>query len=242
MKCIVIDDEPFAVEGMKLNIEKIDFLELIGTFNDVVEANAFMKNNSVDLLFMDIEMPDITGLEYLAMLEKKPLTILATAYPQYAMDGFDLGVVDYVTKPIDFLRFLKAVNRAKEVYDLENKSSFQLQNNPNEDFFFIRSNWKHIKIKYEEVKYIKGLKDYVIIYVDKEHHMTAVNLKTMLLQLPTSNFIRINKSFIVNIYHVDSVYQDIVTVGEEELVLSTIYKDEFYEKCVNSKLIKRYFK
>jgi DNA-binding LytR/AlgR family response regulator len=112
MKCIIIDDEPLAVEGMKLNIAKVDFLELVGTFNDVIEANTFLQNNTIDLLFLDVEMPDITGLQYLDTLEKKPLTIMATAYPQFAVEGFELGVIDYITKPIDFLRFVKAANRA----------------------------------------------------------------------------------------------------------------------------------
>ncbi len=241
MKCIVIDDEPLAIEGMKMNIEKIDFLELIGTFTNALDANTFLQKNEVDLMFIDIEMPDITGLEFIANLPKKPLTIMATAYSQYAMEGFDLGVVDYITKPIVFARFLKAVNRAKEAFELEKGQSFLLQQNQTNDYFYVRSNWKHVKIKYDDVKYIKGLKDYVIIYLEKEHIMTAVNLKTLLLQLPSSNFFRINKSFIVNINFIDSVYQDLIMVGEEELVLSSVYKDDFYENCV-TKLIKCYLK
>ena len=127
-------------------------------------------------------------------------------------------------KPIVFSRFLKAATRAKEIFDMESKSSFQIQDKA-EDHFYIRSNWKLIRIKYSEVKYIKGLKDYVIIYLEKEHVMTAVNLKTFMLQLPPDKFIRINKSYIVNGDFIDSVYLDMISVGEKELVLSTIYKE-----------------
>lgn len=240
MKCVIVDDEPFAIEGMKMNLEKIDFIEVVGTFNNALEANTFLQNNEVDLLFLDIQMPDMTGLEFLSSLSKKPLTILATAYPNYAMEGFELGVVDYITKPIIFSRFVKAVNRAKEIFDLEKNNSFQIQKDQTEDYFYVKSNWKHIKIKYSEVRYIKGLKDYVIIYLEKEHIMTAVNLKTILLQLPADIFMRINKSYIVNVNYINSVYQDFVLIDSEEIVLSFMYKDEFYERFVNTKLIKRY--
>ncbi len=241
MRCIVIDDEPFAREGMKINIEKIDFLELVGSFSNVIDANNFLNTNEIDLLFIDIEMPDITGLEYLATLKKKPLTILATAYPQYALEGFELGVIDYIVKPIVFTRFLSAVNRAKEIFDLEQKCSYQMVEKAN-NYFYVRSNWRNIKIKYDEVKYIKGLKDYVIIYTVNEHIMTAVNLKTIHLQLPKINFIRINKSYIINVNFVDSVSQEMIQIGNEELILSGIYKDEFYTNFIEKNIIKRYFK
>lgn len=238
MKCIVIDDEPLAIEGVLMNIGKVDFLEVDKTFTDPIEAMNYMENNLPDLLFVDIEMPDMTGLELLNSLRKKPLTIITTAYPQYALEGYELGVTDYLVKPIAFPRFVKAVNKAKEIMELEEKASYELDKTE-QDYVFIRHDRKFVKLHFNDIKYVKGLKDYVVIHTDNEKLITAVNLRNFAAQIPSDKFARINKSYIVNVDHIDAVYNEGVYIGEEQFTLGQTYRDEFQKKHIDGSVIKR---
>jgi len=238
MRCIIVDDEPLAREGMELNIADIRSLELVGQFSNAIAANDFLVNNKVDLIFLDIQMPGMTGLEFLRSLKKKPLVILTTAYPEFALEGFELDVVDYLVKPIRMVRFIKAVNKAKEIFDLYNQEDKTIQEIAN-DYIYIKSERKFIRVFFKDIKYIKGLKDYVMIYTEKLKIMTAMNIKTINNQLPSSIFARISKSYIININYINVVELDFVILDKEEIPLGKTYKESFINTYVKTNLIRR---
>lgn len=244
MRCIIIDDEPLAREGMELNIEEVSYLELVGQFANALRANEFMQQNEVDLMFLDIQMPGITGLEFLKSLKTRPLVILTTAYPQYALESFELDVIDYLVKPIRLNRFIKAVNKAKELHDLYQQTQNTPTNNTIEEVtdshIYIKADRKFVRIFYKDVKFIKGLKDYVMLYLtDGRKLMTAMNIKTINAQLPEKIFARVNKSFIINVNFIDAVETDFIQLAGEDIPLGRTYKDGFISKYVKTNFIGR---
>jgi len=245
MRCIIVDDEPLAREGMELNVEEVNYLELVGQFSNALRANEYMQQHVVDLMFLDIQMPGITGLEFLKSLKNSPLVILTTAYSQYALEGFELDVVDYLVKPIRLQRFIKAVNKAKELHDLYQQSKNNIAptntvEEMTEDYIYIKSDRKYVRIFYQEIRYIKGLKDYVTLYLaDGRKLMTAMNIKTIHAQLPPKIFARVNKSFIININFIDAIETDFILLKGEEIPLGRTYKDDFIQTYVKSNFIGR---
>ncbi|MBU0764118.1 MAG: LytTR family DNA-binding domain-containing protein [Bacteroidetes bacterium] len=238
MKCIIVDDEPLAREGMKLNINEVSSLELTGSFENALEANDFLLNNEIDLIFLDIEMPEITGLEFLKTLVNQPMVILTTAYPQYALESYDLDVIDYLVKPIRIERFIKAVNKAEEFHKLK-RSGKNVIESIGEDYIFVKSERKYVKIFFRDIKYIEGLKDYVIIHANNKKIMTAMNVKTIDNQLPDEIFVRINKSYIINFHSINEIDNDFVIIDTSEIPIGRTYKDDFIKNFVNKRLIKR---
>lgn len=239
MKCIIVDDEPLAREGIELNIEDVNYLNLVGQFGNALTANDFLQNNEVDLMFLDIQMPGITGLEFIRSLKQQPLVILTTAYPQYALEGFELDVIDYLVKPIRLQRFIKAANKAKEIYDLRQQASHTVES-VEQEFIYIKADRKYIRIFYKDIQYIKGMKDYVMIYTqDKKKIMTAMNIKTINKQLPDSIFVRVNKSYIININYIQSIDIDFINLGAIEIPLGRTYRDNFLNNYVKTNLIER---
>lgn len=241
MRCIIVDDEPLAREGMELNVEELDYLNLIGQFSTAVDALNFLNNNQVDLIFLDIQMPGLTGLDFIRAIQSlkdRPMVILSTAYPQYALEGFELEVVDYLVKPNRLQRFIQAVSKAKALYDLKQKA----MNPPTtvvEEDIFIRADRKYIRIFFRDIKYIKGMKDYVMIYTGKEKFMTAMNIKTTNQQLPDHQFVRVNKSYIVNADFIDAIGTDFINIGKDKIPLGRTYRDNFIKRFVKGKLIER---
>lgn len=238
MKCIIVDDEPLAREGIQLNIEEVEFLELVGEFGNPIAANDFLQKNEVDLMFLDVQMPGMTGLEFLKSLQQKPLTIMTTAYAEYALEGFELDVIDYLVKPVRLSRFIKAVNKAKQYYDLQQKKDMTVESISNE-FIYIKSERKYIRIFFKDIKYIKGLKDYVMIYTSNDKMMTAMNIKTINAQLPDSIFVRISKSYIININYIDAVELDFIQLSGEEIPLGKTYREDFINNYIKTNLVKR---
>ena len=236
--CIIVDDEPLARKGVALNVNEIDWLENVGEFPNAIKADAFLKNNQVDIMFLDIEMPGLNGLDFLRSLKYNGVVILTTAYPQFALDAFELEVLDYLTKPIQFDRFFKAVNRAKEVVDLKKETQVELTE-ITEDFFYIRSDRKYVKLYYEDVLWIKGLKDYVMLYTKGDKFMTALNIKTIYTQLPKNIFARVSKSYIINVNAIEAIDIDTIVIGKESIPLGSSYKEDFLEQHVKGKLFKR---
>lgn len=238
MTCIIVDDEPLAREGIELNVQDIKYLDLKGQFANASEANSFLQQNEVDLMFSDIQMPGITGLEFVRSLKSPPLVILTTAYPQYALEGFELDVVDYLMKPIRPARFLKACNRAKELLDLKNKQPGVVEDVA-EDFFYIKSERRYIRLFFKDIRYIKGMKDYVMLYTNKQRIMTAMNIKTILSQLPREIFARVSKSHIINLDYISAIESDFITINDDEIPLGRTYKEEFLSEHVKGRLIGR---
>ena len=244
MRCIAVDDEPLALEGMKLNISEVPDLELVGTFPNALKANAFLQSNSVDLMFLDINMPGLTGLDFIRSLPQPPLVILTTAYHDFALESYELNVLDYLVKPIRMSRFLKAVNKALEMHRLkqaatEESSSGVPEEGSSSDSIFIRADRRYTKVALADIRYISGLKDYVVVHTTKGKYTTALNLKTIHEQLPQELFARISKSHLVNVHFVDAFDGMFVYLGEETLQLGKAFAKDFKTNYVDRNLISR---
>lgn len=238
LRCLVVDDEPIAREGMVDLIGKVDFLSASGTCASAMEAVSFLQVNSVDLLFLDVNMPYLTGLEMLEMIEKPPLTILTTAYSEYALEGFRLQVVDYLLKPILFRRFYQAVLKVQQTF-LEREA---LQNGgvsaeDQSPFLYVKQSDSFRKIAWSDILWVEGMENYVkIVLTDNQLlvHQTMTSIEEM---LPKDAFFRIHKSFLVNIRHIDSINGSRIFVGKHELPLSRHRKDDLMQSVVYKNLI-----
>jgi DNA-binding LytR/AlgR family response regulator len=240
MKCILTDDEPLARAGLQKMLAGISSVELLDSFSNAMDANDFLKDNEVDLMFLDIEMAALNGLEFAKSLITKPLIIFITAYPQYALDSYEIDTIDYLVKPVRMERLLKAINKAENYLKLLQKNTEEPETASVEnDYVFIKSDRRFVKIFFKEILYIEGLKDYVVIQTENKKVLTAMNIKTIHAQLPDKNFTRVSKSFIVNTNHIVSVDAHSIYIKEEEIPIGSNFKDEFFEKFVSEKVIKR---
>lgn len=234
MKCVIIDDEPLAVDLLQDFVQKVDALELISTFNNAIDAVSFINQNNVDLIFLDIQMPHFSGIDFLNTIEKKPLVIFTTAYSDYAVEGFNLGAVDYLVKPIPFHRFLKAVVRAQQVLQPVAAQTLTENNNTPEieqDFMFVRAEYENVKLNFADILFIEGLKDYVKIYTtDNKFTLTLISLIKLENLLSSKGFARIHRSYIINIKHVKSIQKNKVLISDKRIPISESYKNTFFEK------------
>lgn len=232
LNCIAIDDEPLALELIEDDISKIPFLNLIGSFNSPLDAFSLLNEDKVDLMFLDIQMPDVTGLEFLKSLHKKPMVIITTAYDKYAIDGFNLDVIDYVVKPIPFDRFLKAVLKAQEFYQIKNKKNSEMLNSEvaEKDFIFLKSGYDIIKVVINDIEYVEGLKDYVTLHVKGKQIISLYNLKTFLSKLPEDRFIRVHRSFIVALDKIEAIKKGKIVIGKKEIPIGDHYKEDLEKK------------
>jgi two-component system LytT family response regulator len=223
IKCLAIDDEPLALQLLADNISRIPFLELVASCDDAFVANKIMQEQSIDLIFIDIQMPGITGLQFIQSLVKKPMVIIVTAYKQYALDGFALDVVDYLMKPVSLDRFMKACNKAKDLYEL--KQSAAQSNLPKQDYMFVNVGYSLMKINFNEVTYVEGLKDYIQIHTSTSPKAAVVrmSMKNIEEELP-AHFERIHKSFIVNMNKITAIRKNSLFVEDKELPVSDSYK------------------
>lgn len=241
MTCIIVDDEPLARQGLEMSISNVASLQLLGSFSNALAANDFLRKEKVDLMFLDINMPEVSGLDFLKSLRDAPLVVFTTAYPQYALDSYELDAIDYLVKPIRIERFLKAVNKA------ENQLRLLLQEGGSshvekieEDFVFIKADRKYFKIYFKEILYIEGLKDYVVIYTaDKNKIITSMNVKTIGSQLPETIFARVSKSYIVNILNITSFDNELVYIHDNEIPIGQSFKDDFIKQYIEHKIVKR---
>ncbi len=227
LKCLAIDDEPLALELLEDNIKQIPYLELIGTCKNAYEATEKLHEEAIDLLFLDIQMPGISGIQFLKSLQgQQPKVIFVTAYEQYAIEGFNLDVVDYLLKPVAFERFLKATNKA---FDLFRSVQLPANNELSHGHFFVNANYSLVKIKLDEITHIEGLKDYIKIYVTSAHWpvITRMTLKGIEQKLPTGKFLRVHKSYIISLDKVQSVRNLKISIGEVHIPIGEQYNDEF---------------
>ena len=233
INCIIIDDEPLARKGLREYVQDVDFLNLVGEFDNAVKATESLANENVQLLFLDIHMPKITGIDFLKSLHNPPLVILTTAYPQYALDGFDLNVLDYLLKPISFDRFLKAVMKARE--QLSGKPSSSTR----EDYVFIKAENKLVKIFYHDILFVEALQNYVTIYTSGKKYITYLTFKSMEESLPSDEFIRVHKSYLVSASKIESIEGNIIRIGQHEIPISRAVKEEVMEKLLKGRFLKR---
>ena len=229
MRCLAVDDEPFALRLIADDIRKVPFLELVNSCSSPLEALDFLKKNQVDLLFLDIQMPVLKGTEFLRILENPPLVIVVTAFEQYALEGFDLNVIDYLVKPIPFERFLKAVNRAHDQYLLLNVKTKEKKD---ESFFFVHSEYKEIKVFHHQVLYIEGLKDYVKIFLASQSRpiLTRLNLKAIESKLPVDQFCRVHNSYIASLSKITSTLKSQLFIGDISIPIGDKFAEDFMKK------------
>lgn len=231
-KCIIIDDEPLAIDLMRNHIEKLENFEIVAECSDAMKAMQVLRSHPVDLMFMDIQMPQITGIEFLKTLKHPPKVIITTAYREYALEGFELDVVDYLLKPITFGRFLKAVNKYYQISQDEQQVGLPsalpaVQND--DSFIYVKENKKVIKVHIDEIVYVEGLSEYVQIYTEKKKVITKTSLANMEEKLPDAGFMRIHKSFIVSLSKIEAFTSSSIEVRGKELPIGRSYKNSVLE-------------
>ena len=233
IKCIITDDEPFARKGLQGYVSQIDFLDLRGVCENALELNSLIKQEPVDLLFLDIEMPYMTGIDFLKNLPTPPRVIFTTAYEKYALQGFELEVLDYLLKPIPFDRFLKAANKAFDYFRQQQIPA------PSEDYIFVKADSKLEKIQFADILFAEALENYVAIYTREKKIITHLTLKMLQEKLPASSFIQPHKSYLAAIDKINSIEGNILHIANYQVPISKYQKEEIMEKIVNSKLLKR---
>jgi DNA-binding LytR/AlgR family response regulator len=220
IKCVVVDDEPMAREIIESYITKTPFVELIASCKNASEAILFVQENQVDLFFLDINMPEISGLSFAKLIKNTSQIIFTTAYREYAIDGFNLNVVDYLLKPISFDRFLEAVQKVKT-------SEITEKNN---DFMFVRSDRKMVKIDFDQILYIESLSDYVKIFTSEKTIVIRETISSLEVKLPSKMFIRIHRSFIISLKNITSYTNEFIEVNQKALPISRSYKESVLQK------------
>jgi DNA-binding LytR/AlgR family response regulator len=227
IKCIIVDDEYPARILMKNYIDKLPQLELIGSFQSPVEVMASIDFNSIDLMFLDIQMPDITGIEFVKSLKVKPAVVFTTAYPDYALEGYNLDVMDYLVKPIAFNRFLQTVNKASEWINIKgNAKSIGHLTEISKEYISVKADHKIYRVHFDDILYIEGLAEYVSFYTTKGKIITLESLKNLEIQLPAQQFVRVHKSYIVNKKKVNFLYGNQLEINGVFIPLGKSYKEE----------------
>jgi DNA-binding LytR/AlgR family response regulator len=238
MRCIIIDDEPLAREAIELMVDKTIDLKLLGMFRGAVAASAFLEDNPADLIFLDISMPGISGIEFAKTIPKNTLVIFTTAYAGYALEGYETEAVDFLIKPIVFERFKKAVAKAVAYHQLlisgNQANTVKAVEN---DYIFLKSDRKFVKVYYHEILFIEGLKDYVVVQTDKLRLITAMNIKTISSKLPQDIFMRVSKSYLINVNHIDSFDNSTIYIASYEVPLGNAYRHFFFEEFAGKKLL-----
>lgn len=238
IKCIVIDDEPLARKGILEYISQVEFLQLEGVYDDAGKLYALLEEKEIDLLLLDIELPRLSGIDFIKSLKKSPLVIFITAYPDYALQGFELDVVDYLMKPVPFPRFLKAVNKAREILcsrQPEKLSSFREM----VDYFFVKENGRYTKVHFEEVLFVEALQNYVAIHTTGKKLLSYNTMTQFEKQLPGNLFMRIHKSYLVSLQKIDSIEGSQVGIKAFKIPCSRNIKEQLLQRVLENKLLKR---
>ena len=231
MNCIIVDDEPLGRKAVQLLVKETPVLKLLGSFGDADSAGAFLLKNPVDLVFLDIRMPGADGIEFAKTIPKKTLVIFTTAYPEYAVDSYELDAIDYLLKPIEPGRFRKAVEKACDyLLLLSEKSQKNQLETVNQNHIFVKSDRRFYRMLFEEILFIEGLKDYIIIWTNERKVVTKTTLKAIHEQLPQDIFMRVNKSYIVNLNRINSFDTSDIFIEKYEIAIGNTYKDAFFEK------------
>ncbi|BDD04009.1 LytR/AlgR family response regulator transcription factor [Aureibacter tunicatorum] len=232
-KCIIVDDEPPAIRLMEKFIEKVNFLTVEETFTNPLKALQYVEANQVDVIFLDIQMPEISGIQLSKLISQDIKVIFTTAYSQFALESYDMGAVDYLLKPVSFDRFYKAVMKLQE-------SKMTDAITVTEEYFFVKTDGKNkfVKIFLKDILFVEGLKNYVSIQLKDEKIITYSSLKSFYESLPSQGFIQVHKSFIASIKNISKIDNDLIWIDEHELPLGNTYKKAFFEKIMENQLLK----
>ncbi|WP_276345815.1 LytTR family DNA-binding domain-containing protein [Daejeonella sp. JGW-45] len=231
IRCLVVDDEPLALDILEDYISKVPFLTLVKTTTSAIEGLSLVQSDAIDLVFLDVQMPELTGIQFLKIINGKCDVILTTAYSQYALDGYELDVVDYLLKPIAFDRFYKAAQKV-----LQNNGNGQPSTSEqpapqgSHDFIFVKTEHKIQKIYLDDILYIEGLKDYISIFTKSERIITLQNMKKMEESLPAKSFIRVHKSYIVAVGKIESIERSRIQIGEKIIPIGDTYREYFFKQ------------
>ncbi|MEL6538290.1 MAG: LytTR family DNA-binding domain-containing protein [Bacteroidota bacterium] len=228
IRCVITDDEPMAVQGMQSYVAKVPYLECVGTFHSALDLLAELDALQPDLLLLDIEMPHLTGIEFLKSLAQPPLVVFTTAYDQYALQGFELEVVDYLLKPVAFPRFLQAMEKVKKRVVV-----------PEEDWFFVKTDQRTLKLRYSDIRYVEGMQNYVVLHTAAGKHVAHLTMKSLFEQLPAGKFLQPHKSYLVNIEAVEAVEGNQLVVGEMKIPIGRTNRELIHEQLVQVRLLKR---
>ncbi|HEX7845867.1 MAG TPA: LytTR family DNA-binding domain-containing protein [Chitinophagaceae bacterium] len=237
LRCMIIDDEPLARKGLKEYIADTDFLNLVGEFDNPLKAADMISKGEVQLLFLDIQMPKITGLDFIKTLKQAPPVIFTTAYPQFALEGFELNALDYLVKPISFDRFLKAALKAKEYYEIREKNVSETS--AAGDYFFIKADGRLVKLQYDDILFAEALQNYVVIQTKEKKYITYLTFKSVEDYLPAHSFIKTHKSYIVAASKIESIEGNEIRVGAHHIPISRNLKDEVMDRLLKGKFLKR---
>jgi two-component system, LytTR family, response regulator len=238
IRCLVVDDKPLALDILTDYIKKVDFLEFVASTTSALEALKLVEKERIDLLFLDIQMPELTGIQVMKILGDKCRVILTTAYTEYALEGYEHNVVDYLLKPIAFDRFYKAAQKAKQVFDLQQtivapqtvsslREEKQTETPAARDIIFVKTEYKIVKLRLDDILYVEGLQNYVSIYTKAERILSLKNIKKMEELLPSGQFVRVHKSYIISLDKIDSIERNRVFIGEAVVPVGETYKDNF---------------
>lgn len=230
IKCIITDDEPLARKGLREYVEDVDFLLLTGECENAMQLNTMLKSTQPDLLFLDIEMPRMSGLELLSTLQNPPKVIITSAYERYALKGYEFDVVDYLLKPISFDRFLKAVNKVHDLIEKELKSE-------TDGYVFVKSDKQLIKILLKDILFIESLENYVIIYTESSKEIIYTTLKHIAESLPGEDFLQVHRSYIVNTGQVKAIEGNMLKIGTHKIPVARNLRDKVYNYILNNRLI-----
>ena len=234
LNCLIVDDEPLARKGMEEYVKEISFLQLAGSCENAVKASAHLNAGNIDLMLLDIQMPKLSGIEFLKTLKNPPLVIFTTAFSEYALESYSLDVIDYLVKPIPFDRFLKAVQKAFDFHTLKLKAGTDA-----ETFFFVKCDHKYEKVNYSDVLYVESMQNYSIIHTPDRKLITYITLSSLEEQLPPTRFLKVHKSFIVSLEKIKALDGHDILIGNARIPISRSIKDEVTAKIMGNHLFKR---
>jgi len=237
LRCVIIDDEPIARKGLKEYMQDASFLQLAGEFDNPLKAADILMREKIDLLFLDIQIPKMTGMEFLKTLSHPPMVIFTTAYPQYAVEGFEWNAIDYLLKPFSFERFWKAVLKAKSIYETITATAPPAANEP--DYFFIKTDNKLVKIAYDDILYVEALQNYVAVYTTEKKYITYLTFKSIEEHLPATRFIKTHKSYIVAAAKVQSIEGNDITIGSYHVPISRTERETVLQQLIQNRLLRR---
>lgn len=235
LQCLIIDDEPIARKGLEEYVEEIEFLQPVASCENALKASAYLATGSIDLIYLDIQMPKLSGIDFLKSLRHPPLTIFTTAFSDYALEGYSLDVIDYLVKPITFERFLTASRKALDYCRMKNRQEM----GGSEDYFFVRCDNKYEKVFFRDVSHVEALQNYAVIYVPGRKLITYLTLTSLENQLPSNLFIKVHKSFLVSIPHILAIEGNEIILQQARIPISRTLKDEVTRRILGNRLFKR---
>ncbi|SMG32917.1 LytR/AlgR family response regulator transcription factor [Sphingobacterium psychroaquaticum] len=239
MKCLLVDDEPLAIEGLKFYAEKLDYIEIIGTCHTAIDAMEIINRHAVDLMFLDINMPDLSGVDFLETLKNPPLTIFTTAYSEHAIDGFRLNAVDYLLKPISVARFVQAAQRARALFMQKHEQALPKTNNHMNREIYLKQGNEYIQVQWSEILFIESMQNYIIVHFQDRKITVHQTMSAAELLLPQDIFFRTHKSFLINISRIERIRGNTILINGHEIPLSKHRREEFFQVVVDDKLFNK---